>query len=101
MAINYPFIGSVCVVRTRSSGVFFGRVDQYEAKEAIVKDARRLWYWNGAASLSQLACEGVKNPHDCKFPRAVESVFLTEVIEIIPATKEAEESISSVPVWES
>ena len=92
-------IGKVCVVRTYSAGVFFGLLAERNGKEAVVKDARRLWYWDGAASLSQLANEGVKKPKTCKFPAPVSEVLLTEVIEIIPATDAAIENIKAVQEW--
>jgi hypothetical protein len=92
-------IGKVCVVRTYSAGVFIGLVAQREGKEALLKNARRIWYWSGAASLSQLAMEGTKDPENCKFPKAVDEVLLTECIEFIPATDAAIASIDAVPVW--
>jgi len=57
------------------------------------------WAWSGAASLSQLAMEGVKNPGGCKFPIAVPEITLTEICEIIPCTKAAVISIKAVPIW--
>ena len=94
-------IGSVCVVRTYSAGVFFGTLVERNGKEVVLSDARRLWYWEGAASLSQLANEGVKKPEKCKFPASVESVLLTEAIEIIPATEAAIASIAAVKEWKA
>ena len=87
------------IVRTYSAGVFAGTIESRNGKEVVMTDARRLWYWEGAASLSQLAMEGVKSPEDCKFPVAVNRVTLTEVIEILDVTEAAEESIRSVPEW--
>lgn len=92
-------IGKYCIVRTYSAGVFAGVVTSKDGKEVSVKNARRLWYWDGAASLSQLAMEGVKKPENCKFPCEVDEVFLTEAIEIIPCTETAIKSIAEVPVW--
>ena len=88
-----------CIVRTYSAGVFAGYVKERNGKEAIVLRARRLWYWDGAASLSELAMHGVSKPENCKFPCEVDSVELTEVIEVIPATVKARESIERVSVW--
>lgn len=92
-------IGKVCMVRTHSAGVFLGEVVSREGKEVHLKNARRMWYWNGAASLSQLATTGTSRPKDCKFPAAVDYVLLTEAIEIIPATEAAIASIAAVQVW--
>lgn len=94
-----PFIGKYCIVRTYSAGVFAGVVVQADDKEVVVENARRLWYWAGAASLSELANLGVSKPESCKFPAPVSSVFVTEVIEIIPVTDQAKKSIQEVPVW--
>ena len=88
-----------CIVRTYSAGVFAGYYKHHAGKEGTVFNARRLWYWSGANSLSQLACEGVKNKSDCKFAMEVNSVFLTEVIEVIPCTNKAMDNIAEVPVW--
>lgn len=93
------FIGRHCIVRTYSAGVFAGTLKSMEGKTAVMADARRIWYWDGAASLSQLAMEGVSKPEHCKFPCAVPAVLLTEVIEIIPTADVARRSIEQVPVW--
>jgi len=89
-----------CIVRTYSAGVFAGYVEKREGKEAVVRNARRIWYWEGAASLSQLAVDGTSKPTKCKFPCEVPKVELTEVIEVIECTQKAKESINSVAVWE-
>lgn len=89
-----------CMVRTYSAGVFAGYVESRDGKEIVLRDARRIWFWAGAASLSQLAMEGTSKPDDCKFPVAVDKVILTEVIEIIPISDKARQSIQGVEVWE-
>lgn len=85
--------------RTYSAGVFAGYLVERNGKEALLKKARRIWYWDGAASLSQLATDGTSKPHNCKFPCEVAQVELTEVIEIIPITEKAKKSIDEVAVW--
>lgn len=93
---NLPY----CIVRTYSAGVFAGYLQSRCGKEATLRCARRLWYWAGAATLSQLAMEGTKKPLECKFPCPVDTVILTEVIEIISTTEAAKSSIEDVRVWE-
>lgn len=87
------------IVRTTSAGVFAGYLESRKGQEVVMKKARRLWYWKGASSLSQLAQEGIKCPLECKFPVEMDLVELTQAIEIIDVTKKAQESIASVPVW--
>ena len=89
------------IVRTYSAGVFAGTLVSRDGKEVQLADARRLWYWAGAASLSQLAVDGTSKPKECKFPIAVPSVTLTEAIEILDVTPKAETSIKGVPVWKN
>lgn len=91
--------GRYVIIRTYSAGVFAGNIQSRNGREVVLHNARRLWYWSGAASLSQLAIEGVKNPSDCKFPIEVSRVELLEVIEILDTTQVAEKSIKDVPVW--
>ena len=92
--------GMECVIiRTYSAGVFMGYLKSREGKEVELVNARRLWYWSGAASLSQMALEGVKNPDTCKFPAVVPKITLTEAIEILPVSKKAQASINEVPIW--
>lgn len=90
------------IIRTYSAGVFFGNIKTLDGTIAIVTNCRRLWSWNGAASLSQLAIEGTKNPNGCKFTMTVkdeDGVYLPQTVEVIPCTEIAVSSINSVPEW--
>jgi len=87
------------IVRTYSAGVFAGELESRNEKEVVLLNARRLWYWEGAASLSQLAMEGTSKPDKCKFPCEVNRVELLESIEILDVTEKAKSSIKEVPIW--
>lgn len=89
------------IARTYSAGVFAGFLEYHKDKHIILRDARRIWYWDGAASLSQLAVDGTSKPQNCKFPVEVPKVELMECIEILDVTEKAKESIKNVPVWEA
>lgn len=93
-------IGQDVLVRTYSAGVHVGTLQSRDGKEVVLTNARRIWYWSGAASLSQLATNGTKDPNNCKFPCPVSEILLTEAIEIIPLTPAARRSIDQVPIWE-
>lgn len=88
-----------CMIRTYSAGVFCGYVQSRNHKEVVLRHARRVWKWEGAATLSQLAMEGTSKPEGCQFPCEVDKIILTEVVEITPMTQKAKDSIASVPVW--
>ena len=87
------------IVRTYSAGVFAGELESRKGREVVLRNARRIWRWAGAASLSQLAMEGTKDPVNCKFPMEVDRVELLDAIEILDVTSEARRSITEVEVW--
>lgn len=87
------------IARTYSAGVFAGYLKSRVGQEAILLNARRIWYWEGAASLSQLAMEGTSKPDKCKFPIAVIKAELLQVIEILSCTEKARKSIEGVAIW--
>ena len=87
------------IVRTYSAGVFAGEIESRNGKEVVMKNARRLWGWDGAASLSQLSMEGVSKPENCKFPCEVDMVILLEAIEILKCSDIAKKSIKGVKIW--
>ncbi|MEN6375498.1 MAG: hypothetical protein ABFD75_12090 [Smithella sp.] len=87
------------IVRTYSAGVFAGFLESRKDREVVLRQARRIWYWDGAASLSQLATDGTSKPQNCKFPCPVDRVELLEAIEILSCTENARKSISEVKVW--
>ncbi len=91
--------GDYVIVRTYSAGVHAGNLKSRNGKEVVLTNTRRLWYWKGAASLSQLAGKGSSDPSNCKFPAALASITLTEAVEIIPCTETAQKIIESVPNW--
>lgn len=91
--------GDYIICRTYSAGVFAGTLVARKGKEVELKNARRLWYWDGAASLSQLSVDGVARPENCKFPCEVPTVVLTEAIELLPVSASAMKSIASVAIW--
>lgn len=86
------------IIRTQNAGVFAGYVYNQDGQEVTLLEARRLWYWSGAFSLSQLAIDGTSKPKECKFPEAVSKIDLTQVIEVISVTAKAKKSIDGVAV---
>lgn len=87
------------IIRCDRAGVFFGKIKERRGSEADLADVRRLWYWDGAASLSQLATEGVSKPRNCKFTVTVPEMTVLGVIEIIPCSDKAVDCIKAVKEW--
>lgn len=96
-------INKKVIIRADRAGVFFGTLmakrETPAGVEVDLHDSRRLWYWDGAASLSQLATEGTNRPSECKFTVTVPQHMVMQVIEIIPCSEDAIKSIEAVKVW--
>ena len=67
----------------------------------VLRDARRLWYWSGAASLSEVAVYGAKNAAQCKFGARVErqEISRDDVSEVIHCQPEGQCMIENTPEW--
>jgi hypothetical protein len=87
------------IVRTYSAGVHFGTLTGREGKEVSLSNARRIWYWEGAFTLSAVAMEGVSKAS--KLSVAVPDILLTEAIEIIPCSEKAAKQLSELPAHEA
>ena len=87
------------IVRGNHSGVFFGELKERSGQEVELRNARKLWYWDGAAAVEQIAKDGVKNPDACKFTVSVESMIITDAIQVLPCTNDAAENIMAVKEW--
>lgn len=87
------------IVRCDRAGVFYGEIEGRDGREIKMRNVRCIWYWDGAATLLQLAAEGTTNPNNCKFTMTVDSLVVLDAIEIIPCTDRAIESIEAVKEW--
>lgn len=69
------------LVRAGSAGVHYGTLLSRNGQETHLINARRIWSWNGALSLSEIASKGldVKNS---KISEIVEETILTTSIEV-------------------
>lgn len=89
------------ILRSPDAGVFYGELNSAidERRIATIKNARQIWYWEGAASLLQLAKEGTSQPKKCKITVSVDEITIFNVSEIIRCTESAIKSIDSVVEW--
>lgn len=87
------------IVRGDLSGVFFGQVTARNGKEVELRNVRKLWYWDGACAVEQLAVDGVIAPDRCKFTVVVPEMTITDAIQIVPCSDRAVKALSGVRVW--
>jgi len=95
------YLGKRVIVRGDRSGVYFGTLEAKEEHSVRLLNARKLWYWDGAAAINQLAVDGTSKKENCKFTVYVESVEISDEIETLPCTSKAIKSIESVKLWKA
>ena len=104
LAKNTDGLRAVCV-RSYAAGVHIGYLRDEKFTEAgkvvTLVNTRRIWHWDGACSLSQLALEGVKKPDTCKFSVVIDENEIVNVIETIPLTEKAVDNLFKISVWKS
>ena len=88
---KHPMLGKRCLIRTYSAGVHIGDVVFIDGMEVKLENSLRLWKWEGGGlSLSAIANNGIVKGRLNK----TGEVYLTNVIEFIPTTKEAEKTFA-------
>lgn len=87
------------IVRGQSSGVFAGYFGSRSGREVVLTNFRRIWKWEGAASVSELASRGTSKPAHCMFPAAAPRIEILDAIEVLDCTAAAQASIEGVPTW--
>jgi len=93
--------GKYVIVRGVNSGVFAGKLENIEGIVVKLSNVRRLWYWDGAASTSELAITGPKKPDNCKFPPEVPTIIVLDAKEILEVSDIAEKAIKDVKPWKA
>jgi hypothetical protein len=91
-----PLLGKYVIVRCKDAGVHAGVLESAHARECVLTDARRLWYWKPAIGkwLSAVANHGLHE--ESKISETVTRIVLTENCELIQTSSEAEKSIRNI-----
>ena len=85
--------GKYVVVRTYSAGVHCGTLVSQKGKEVVLRNARRIWQWTGAFTLSEVSQKGISGGRvSCTVP----TIALTEAIEIIPCSADGKKSLLNI-----
>lgn len=96
-------VGKKCIVRTYASGVHFGEVVSVFSNDGRsrceLKNARRIYYWKGAFTLSEVANNGIEISGS-KVCSVVPQHFIEDAIELIPASEKAVEIIEGAKTYE-
>lgn len=99
--INKRMIGKKVIVRSDLAGVFFGTLVEKEMDTVVLENARKLYYWDGACAVEQIALEGVKKPENCQFTVFVKEICIEGVCQTIPCTDESSKCIEGIKSWKA
>lgn len=96
-------VGKKVVVRSVNAGVFFGTLEAItpDGCSCELSKARKLWYWEGAAAVEEIATVGTKLPEKCKFTVTVDSIAIVGICQVIPTTEQAASIIEGVAEWKA
>lgn len=84
-------IGQFVLVRTFSAGVHMGVLKESSGTAVLLADARRLWRWTKANSLSEVSQQGVGE--DSRISEPVPLILLTQATEVIPCSAKARSNL--------
>ena len=94
MSIFTNWIGKHVVVRTFSAGVHIGMLTEVEGQAVVLTNARRLWKWGGAFTLSEVATTGIE-PSESRLSLSVPEILLIQAVELIPTSVAARKSFDA------
>lgn len=92
-------IGKHVILRTENAGVFFGVLEEKEGTTVKLSNCRKLYYWEGAGAVEQLAVDGTSKSQKCKFTLFVPNMIIEQEIQLIPCSEKSIQSLNSVKEW--
>ena len=97
--MTHKFVGQKCIIRTYSAGVFFGELSEMISDKAgFISNCVRIWSWEKACSISQIAVDGLGGNSKLAIP--VPQIYFSEIIELIPCSNKAINCIESMKKWQ-
>lgn len=87
------------LIRTYSAGVHAGYLERLDEETQTVnlRNARRIRYWTGAFTLSEISISGVDK--DSRLSEEVDKIILLEAIEVLYVTETAKGILRKIPAY--
>lgn len=85
--------GPLVLIRSRDSGVHVGELLGREGTEVRLANARRIWYWKGAFTLSEVSQNGVAVGSRISIP--IPEITVLGVCEVIQVSTKAVPSLTT------
>lgn len=95
-----PEVAPYVIVRGYGAGVHAGELHHFDGSPHVtLLHTRRIWRWEGAASLSELALYGSSAPKGCKIAVELPRVEILDACEINYCGAEGELFLRTAYVW--
>ena len=98
--MNTELIGKKIIARIDRAGVFHGTLDYIDNEIIRIKDARRIYYWNGALSVTDIAAKGITGGK-VTIPVTTVEFMSGKIIELNECSEEASKSIEAIKPWKN
>lgn len=98
--MNTSLLNKQIIARIDRAGVFHGTLDHIDNDIMRLKDARRIYYWEGALSVTDMAANGLR-AGKISAPVTTVEFMTSKVVELNECTNEASRSIESIKVWKN
>ena len=91
------------LVVSQGGGIHIGYMEKEDyrpsGKFVTLRNTRWIKYWEGAASVSQLALLGTSKPASCQISVELDSNEIGNILETIIVSEEAKNILNSVAIW--
>ncbi len=87
------------IIRSYESGVHYGTLQSVHDNTVTLTNSRRIHYWDGANSLTDIALGGIQNKVESRVTASLDSIIVKNVNEIIPCTALAIDCLDNFPIW--
>lgn len=87
------------IVRAEKAGVFFGKIKERKGDEVTMTDVRKIWEWQGACAVEQIAVDGVSEKS--RLTLTVREMVVLGVCQIISCTEKATKNLLAIKDWKA
>lgn len=87
------------IVRCDRAGVFYGEVKSKTKDTIVMTNVQKVFYWEGACAIEELAKEGTAKPENCKLTVVIDELELKHWIQIIPCTPKSIKILNAIKIW--
>ena len=98
--MNTTLLNKRIIARIERAGVFHGTLDYIDNDILRLKDARRIYYWNGALSVTDIAAKGITGGK-VTIPVTTVEFMSDNVVELNECSEDASKAIEEIKPWKN